>query len=156
MPGVRVCGTSGIGPGGGVASGASGRRGRAAEGGGEQALDLVDGQRDQPGVGGRLVVRPGGRRGLGVGAVPQLRGGDGADGQGGHDQHGVRQDRGVEAGLALVQAEAALAELEALLHGPAQARCPDQPRLGLSLPFRHVAVVERQLAGLQVAPPGGA
>jgi hypothetical protein len=28
---------------------------RAAEGGGEQALDLADGQRDQPGVGGLLL-----------------------------------------------------------------------------------------------------
>ena len=51
---------------------------------------------DQPGVGGRLVVRPGGRRSLGAGAVPQLGGGDGADREGGHDQHEVPQDRGVE------------------------------------------------------------
>jgi hypothetical protein len=90
----------------------------AAEGGGEQAFDLVDGERDQPGVGGRLFVGPGGRRSLRVGAVPQLGGGDGADGEGGHDQHDVPQDRGVEAGLALVQAEAALPELEALFSRP--------------------------------------
>ena len=90
----------------------------AAEGGSEQALDLVDGQRDQPGVCGRLVVWPGRRRCLGAGAVPQLGGGDGADREGGHDQHEVAQDRGVEAGLALVQAEAALAGLEALLSRP--------------------------------------
>jgi hypothetical protein len=62
------------------------------------------------------ACRPGPRAaGLGVGAVPQLGGGDGADREGGHDQHDVPQDRGVEAGLALVQAEAALPELEALL-----------------------------------------
>ena len=42
----------------------------------------------------------------------QLGGGDGADRQGGHDQHGVARDRGVEPGLALVQAEAVLAELK--------------------------------------------
>jgi len=91
---------------------------RPVEGGGEEPLDLADGERDQPWVGGRLVVRPGGRRGLGVRAVAELGGGDGADRQGGHDQHGVPADRGVEAGLALVQAEAALPELEALLSRP--------------------------------------
>ena len=88
-----------------------------AEGGG-QALDLVDGERDQAGVCGRLVVQAGGRRGLGVGAFPQLGGGDRADREGGHDQHEVPQDRGVEPGLALVEAEAALSELEALLNRP--------------------------------------
>jgi hypothetical protein len=48
-------------------------------------------------------VRPGRRRCLGVGAVPEHRGGDSADRKGGHDQDEVAQDRGVEAGLALVQ-----------------------------------------------------
>jgi hypothetical protein len=89
-----------------------------AEGGGEQALDLVDGERDQAGVRRRLVVRAGGRRCLGTGAFPELGGGDGADRESGHDQHGVPQDRGVEPGLALVEAEAALSELEALLSRP--------------------------------------
>ena len=72
----------------------------------EQPLDLVDGQGDQARVGGRCLVRGHGRRGLAAGAVPELGGGDGADRQGGHDQHGVTQDRGVEPGLALVQAAA--------------------------------------------------
>ena len=49
---------------------------------------------------------------------PELGGGDGADREGGHDQHGVPQDRGVGPGLALVQAEGVLAELEALLNRP--------------------------------------
>ena len=62
--------------------------------------------------------------------VAWLGGGDRADREGGHDQHEVPQNRGVEAGLALVQAEAVLPQLEALLHGPAQARRPDQPALG--------------------------
>jgi hypothetical protein len=46
---------------------------------------------------------------VGIGAVPELGGGDRADSQGGHDQHCVAEDRGVEPGLALVQAEAVLA-----------------------------------------------
>ena len=41
-----------------------------AEGGGEQPLDFADGERDQAGVAGRRLVWPGGRRWLGVGAVP--------------------------------------------------------------------------------------
>jgi hypothetical protein len=45
-------------------------------------------------------------------------GGDGADRQGGHDQHGVPDDRGVEADLGLVQPEAVFAELESLLRRP--------------------------------------
>ena len=60
-------------------------------------------------------------------------------------------DRGVEPGLALVQAEAVLPEPEILLHRPAQPCCPDQPRLGQQLALGHVAVVKGQLAGLQVA-----
>jgi hypothetical protein len=48
---------------------------------------------------------------LGAGAAAQQRGGNGADGQGGHDQDGVPGDRGVEADLGLVEPEAALAEL---------------------------------------------
>ena len=130
--------------------GSVGGRLRLAEGGGEQVLDLADRQRDQAGVGGRFVVGPGGRRGLAVGAFAQPGGGDGADGEGGHDQDQVPQDRGVEPGLALVEPEAALAELEAFLDRPAQARCLDQPGLGRELPFRDVAVVKGQLAGLQV------
>ncbi len=55
------------------------------------------------------------RRCLGIGAVAEQGRGYGADGQGGHDQHRMAEDRGIEAGLALVQPEAVLAELEILL-----------------------------------------
>jgi hypothetical protein len=85
--------------------------------GGEQAFYLGDGQRDHAGVERRGLVRGDRGRRLGIGAVPELGGGDGADGQGGHDEHDVAQDRGVEPGLALVQAEAVLPELEILLAG---------------------------------------
>ena len=77
-------------------------------------------------MGGRWLVRPGWRQGPGVGAAEQ-GGGDGADGQGSHDQHGVPGDRGVEADLGLVEAEAFLAELEALLRGPAEPGGADEP-----------------------------
>ena len=110
------------GPGGGVASasqwaacrGGLGRRMAAAS----RPLDLRDGQRDHAGLGGRRLVGPDRGRCLGVGAVAEQGGGDGADGQGGHDQHGVAGDRGVEPDLALVQAEAALAELEIFFSRP--------------------------------------
>ena len=114
---------------------------------------LGDGQRDQAGLGRRGLVGGGRRRGLGVGAGAELGGGDGADGEGGHDQHGVAEDRGVEAGLALVETEVVLAELEV------------SPRPATSAPLRgsagsyvselalgEVAVVEGQLAG---APGAG-
>src|ERR1700691_2570790 len=42
------------------------------EGCGEQALDLVDGQRDHARVLWRCLARRDGRRGLGTGAVPDL------------------------------------------------------------------------------------
>jgi hypothetical protein len=45
--------------------------------------------------------------GLGIGAVAE-QGSDGADRQGGHYQHGVADECGVQPGLALVQAEAAV------------------------------------------------
>ncbi len=47
----------------------------------------------------------------------EQRGGDGTDRQGGHDQDGVAGDRGVEADLELVQAEAVFAELESFSMG---------------------------------------
>jgi hypothetical protein len=89
-----------------------------AEGGGEQPLDFVGGERDQAGVAGRRLVWSGGRRCLGVGAVPELGGGDCADGEGGHDEHEVAADRGVEPGLALVQAEVVLSEFESFFNRP--------------------------------------
>ena len=54
--------------------GVSGRV-RALEGGGEQAPDLRDGQRDHPGVGRRSLVRGDGWPGLGISAVFE-QGGD--------------------------------------------------------------------------------
>ena len=91
-----------------------GGRVRVQESCGEQAADLRDGQRDHPGLGGRRLIRPDWRRRLGIGAVFQQGGGNGADRQGGHDQHDMTGDRGIEPDLALVQAEAVLAELEIL------------------------------------------
>ncbi len=54
-----------------------------------------------PGLGGRGLVRERWGGCLGVGAAAEQGGGDGADGQAGHDQHGVPGDRGVEADLGL-------------------------------------------------------
>jgi hypothetical protein len=48
--------------------------------GGQQSLDLRDGQRDHAGLGGRRLIRPDRGRCLGVGAVLDQGGGDGADG----------------------------------------------------------------------------
>ena len=64
----------------------------------EQSFDLDDGQRDQPDVG-RWGLAPSGRGAgcLGVGAG--VGAGDRADGESGHDQYEVPQDRGVQAGL---------------------------------------------------------
>ena len=91
-----------------------------------------------------------GRR-LGVGAVFELGGGDGADGEGGHHQYRVAEDRGVEPGLALVEREAVLGEGEIFFYRPAQPGCPDQPGLGQQLAVGDEAVVKGQLAGAQVA-----
>ena len=123
-------------------------------------LYLRDGQRDHPGVGRGWLAGPGGWWCLGVGAVLQEGGGDGADGQGGHHQHEVAGDRGVEADLGLAGAEAVLAEFEVFFHGPAQPGGADQPGHGQLLAFGDVAVVESQLTGLGVAAdqqavPGG-
>ena len=93
--------------------------GRAGRGWmGEQACGLGDAERDHAWVGGRRLVRPERQRRPGISAVAQQGCGDGADGQGGHDQHGVPGDRGVEPGLALVQPEAALPRSEVLFNQP--------------------------------------
>ena len=86
----------------------------AVECGGEESFDLADGERDETRIGGRRGARAGRRRGLVVGAVAELGGGDRTDGEGRHDQDKVAEDSGVVAGLALVQAEAALPELSSL------------------------------------------
>ena len=46
---------------------------------GEQVPDLRDGQRDHAGFGGGRLIGPDWRRGLGIGAVAEQRGGHGAD-----------------------------------------------------------------------------
>src|SRR5271165_5463931 len=97
------------------------------------------------------LIRPDRGRCLGVGAVAQQRGGDGADGQGGHDEHGVAGDRGVEPSLALVEAEAVLAEFEIFFYWPSEPCGADQPGLGAQLAFGHEAVVKGQFPGLEVA-----
>ena len=82
----------------------------------------------RPGSG--AAVRLAGRAaGLGGGAVPELGGGDGADREGGHDEHEVAEDRGVEPCLALVQAELVLSELESFFYWPSQPCGPDEPGL---------------------------
>jgi len=91
----------------------------------EQPRDFRDGQRDHSGLCRRGLVRGGGRRGLGAGAAAEPGSGDGADREGGHDEHGVAQDRGVEPDLRLVQAEAVLAEGEIFFRGPPQPCCLD-------------------------------
>jgi hypothetical protein len=75
---------------------------RALERGSEQALYLGDGQRDQAGVGRRGLAWAHGRRGLGVGAVPELGGGDGADGQGGRSKSSSTGQRSPAALISLV------------------------------------------------------
>jgi hypothetical protein len=66
---------------------------------GEETPDLADGKRDEASACGRRRVGACWRGGLGVGAIPELCGGDGADRKGGHDQDDVPQDCGVEPGL---------------------------------------------------------
>src|SRR5207245_9034802 len=110
-----------------------------------------DGQRDHARGGWGWLARPDGRRRLGIGAVAQQGGGDGADSQGGHDQHGVAGDRGVEADLGLVQTEAVLTEFKAFFYRPSEPGGADQPGHRGWLAFGHVAVMKSQLAGLEVA-----
>src|SRR5216683_1914054 len=92
-----------------------------------------------------------GWRRLGIGAVLEQGGGDGADRQGGHDQDGVPGDRGVEPDLGLVQPEVVLAELEVLLDGPPEPGGADQQAQAHGRALGDEAVVVRELAGPQVA-----
>ena len=88
---------------------------------------------------------------LGAGAAAEQGGGDGADGQGGHDQHGVPGDRVIQADLGLVESEAVLPETEIFLAGPAQPGRADRPGRGGRLAIGQVAEVVGQLTGLEVA-----
>ena len=74
----------------------------------EQVPGFRDSERDHPELGRWGLV--GEYRGgcLGVGAAAEQGGGDGADGQGSHDQYGVPGDRGIQADLGLVEPEAVL------------------------------------------------
>jgi hypothetical protein len=101
----------------------------------EQVLDLVAGQRDQPG-----------RRRV-AGVVGQ--GGDHQEGVGNHGQGGPAVPGAPAADLMLVQAAKALAGLEAFFDGPAAPGDPDQHGQGYRAGCP--AVVEGQLAGLGVA-----
>jgi hypothetical protein len=74
--------------------------------------------------------------GLGAGAVAEQGGGDGADREGGYDQHGMPGDRGMQPDLRLVETEAVLAELETFFYGPSQSGGADQPGLGAQLSLR--------------------
>ena len=125
--------------------------------------------------------RAGPGRCLGVGAVTQQRGGDGADGQGGHHQHGVAGDRGVQPGLALVEAEAVLEVGDTLqdyshrLPAEVEITNPRHPLAGRRVPVvsgyrwhgrawltvtfpdghpARIPVQDTNLAGPQVAGPG--
>jgi len=123
--------------------------GRAGPGG--QAGCPGDGQRDHARVSrGWLAGADRGWR-LDVGAAPEQGGGDGADGQGGHDQHGVPGDRGVEPDLGLIEAEGVFPGPESFFHRPAQPGRADQPGQRHWLAGGHETVVEGQLTGLEVA-----
>ena len=86
----------------------------------EQAFDLGDGERNQPGFRRGWLVGPGWHRRRWSVAGGRCGGGGGADGECGHGQHGVAQQSGVATDLGLVEPEVILAELEVLLHWPAQ------------------------------------
>ena len=91
----------------------------------DQAADFGDGQRDRARVGGREMAGPDGRWRLAAGTVFEQGGGDDADRERGHDQHGVPGDRVIQADLRLIQAEVVLAELEALFDWPSEpGPCP--------------------------------
>jgi hypothetical protein len=111
------------------------RHGAGGEGGGD-APDFRTVSGVRPGsAGGGWPGEPGAAPGCRCGRA-EASGGDGAGGQGGHDQHEVALDGGVETGLAPVQAEAVLGELETFLRRPAQPRGPDQPGLRQDLADR--------------------
>jgi len=86
--------------------------------GGEDPLDLRDRQGDHSGFCRGFLAGLGGPGCLAAGAGAEQGGGDRADREGGHDQHDVAQDGGVEPGLALVQAEAVLPEFEIFFNWP--------------------------------------
>jgi hypothetical protein len=100
--------------------------------GGEQAPDLVAGQRDEAGLGRRFGGGHGGQEGVGE-----------------HGQHGPAVPGGPAADLVFVEGGQLLAGLEGFLDLPAGAGDPDE--LGEPDRLRGVGAVERQLAGATVA-----
>jgi hypothetical protein len=79
-----------------------------------------------------------------IGPRADMGGGDGTDGQGRHDQHGVPGDRSAEADLGLVESEAVHAELEIFFSRPAQPGRADQPGRGNRPALGQVAVALMQ------------
>ena len=104
----------------------------------------------QPGIGGRRVVSAGQGRGLRTGGGVPGGGDNGADGEGSHGQDSVPQDRDLQADLGFVQAEVVLPELEALLPRASAGSLRRPGRARRRAGVGHVAVHERQLAGLEV------
>ena len=105
-----------------------------------QAPDLCDGERDQAGICGWLLVRASRRGRLGAGGRPGVGGSDGADGEGGHRQNEVAVQGGVGANLGLIEPEMSFDR-------PAAARDADQGGEAGGPPWRHVTVEERQVSG---------
>src|SRR5690242_14275206 len=118
---------------------------------GEQAPGLRNGERDHSRAGGRWLVRTDRRGCPGISAAAQQGGGDGADSQGGHHQHGVPGDRGAEPDLELIEPEAARTRAEILFYWPAAPGGTDQPGQRHGLAGVYETVVKGQLAGGQVA-----
>lgn len=112
----------------------------------EQPLDLHDGGWDQPEVDGWRLDR-----GVGCGwrfaAGSGLGDGHRAHCQGGHDEHNVPRDRGIQANLGLVETELVLAELVILLDGPAFSGHRDQHAQRGRETVGDVAVEVGQLVG---------
>lgn len=115
----------------------------------EQSFDLGDGKCDQAGVGRWFLIGQGRQDWLWRLGFP-LGGGDGADREGGHRQHDVTQERGVEPDLGVVEPEVVLAELEILFHRPAQTRDPHQGHQRDRATGRDITVVICHLAADQV------
>ena len=113
-----------------------------------QSPDLGDAQRDQAGVVRRWFVRACRWRGGAVGGLTHLGGGDRAGCEGDDGQDDVAQQRGVEADLAVVEAELVLADLEILLHRPSAPGDRHECGQGRRPVAGHVAVEERHLSGV--------
>ncbi len=118
----------------------------------QQPAGFGDGEWDQAGVFGWVLVGIGGWRRQGRGFLAQGRGGAGTDRQGDHGQ-GQVTDQGVfEADLAVVETELVLSDLEVLFDRPPHSGDGDQHAQGRRLRLRDVAVEERLVGGVfQVA-----